>query len=180
LALHSTELSIYEIGLSQAPDIFNGENNRRIECLWVCLKVAKSLMDVFFEITPAEYVGFSQLVYSIMLQCLLVMYRLLTFEHAEWDRALAREHLDLSSILEETENNWAKVKEAAGLDIGGSKDVDPFTFMASRIRVVKLSWEATKASIMAPDGPSSNDQLFDFPMDFSEEDWLKVLGSWTG
>ena len=180
MILHSTELSIYEIGLSQAPDIFLGEDNRRIECLWTCLNVSISLMNVFFESTPVDYVGFSQLIYAVLLQCLLVMYRLLTFEHPEWDRALVREHLDLSSILERCESAFSQVKDVADIIPGSSEVIDPFTLMASRVRVVRLSWEATKASMMAPEGTASNDLLFDFPIDFSEEDWLKVLGSWNG
>lgn len=180
MALHSTELAIYEVGLSQAPDIFTGQDNGRIGCLWSCLNASKTLVDVFLSIKPADFVGFSQLIYSGILQCIIVIYRLLLFEHAEWDRALAREHLDLSSILEESEKKFAQVAEAAGHRIGSSGDVDAFTFMASRVRYVKISWHAANASAVGLDGVSFNDELFDFPMEFSEEDMQRVLGSWDG
>jgi hypothetical protein len=43
------------------------------------------------------------------------------------------------SFLEECEKNFARVKEEAGLDIGGSEDVDSFSRMASVVRAVKMS-----------------------------------------
>ncbi|KAK9328779.1 hypothetical protein V1520DRAFT_345197 [Lipomyces starkeyi] len=182
MEFYMTEFSIYEVGLSQAPDTFSGPDNRRIECLWVCLNAIKSWIDVFLSITPAQYVGFSSLIYSNMTHCLVGMCRLSMFEHVEWDRALFREHLDVVSILEKTEKNFASVKDEAGLDIGGSEDTDFFSSMASKIRVLKGSWDYTSASTMTSTGMPSNDELDlpDFPMEFSDEDWLRnVLGPWN-
>ncbi|KAK9342228.1 hypothetical protein V1522DRAFT_416800 [Lipomyces starkeyi] len=182
MEFYMTEFSIYEVGLSQAPDTFSGLDNRRIECVWLCLNAIKSWIDVFLSITPAQYVGFSSLIYSNMIHCFVGMCRLSMFEHVEWDRALFREHLDVLSILEKTEKNFASVKDEAGLDIGGSEDTDSFSSMASRIRVLKGSWDYTGASTMTSTGMPSNDELDlpDFPMEFSDEDWLRnVLGPWN-
>lgn len=176
IALHSTELTIYEVGLSQSHDNFNKQENRRIECLWACFNAVKSLFDVFLDISPAGYVGFSSMIYSNILQGLLVMQRLSTFEHAEWDRALVREHLNVSAILEESEKRFALVKEAAGLDDGGATNVDSFTDMASRVRFVKMLWYPTNAPTMAAsDEIPSGDQLYDFQMEFSDPDWLRFI-----
>jgi hypothetical protein len=180
MELYTTELSIYEIGFSQAPDAFNGEPNRRVECLWLCLNATKSWSDVFLSITPPEYVGFSALIYCAMPRCFVTMHRLATFEHAEWDQAILREHQDVSYFLEQSVKNFASVKEAAGLDIGGSEDVDSFTSMAARIRVIKMSWDSANAPAMTSVGMPYNDGLYDFPMEFSDEDWLKdLLGPWN-
>jgi hypothetical protein len=180
MELNTTELSIYEVGLSQAANLFSGQDNRRIECLWGCLNAIKLWIDLFLSITPSQYVGFSALVYSNMTHCIVGIYRLSTFEHPEWDRALVREHIDVISFLEECENNFARVKEEAGLDIGGSEDMDSFSRMASVIRAIRMSWGATNASAMTSVETISNNGVLDFPIDFSDEDWLQdLLGSWN-
>jgi hypothetical protein len=178
MELYTTELTIYEVGLSQAPNLFSGQHNRRIECLWGCLNAIKFWMDVFLSIIPSQYVGFSALIYSNMTHCIVGIYRLSIFEHPEWNRALVDEHLDVMSFLEECEKNFARVKEKAGLDIGSSEDVDSFSRMASVIRAIKMSWGATNASAITSVGMPSNNEIYDFSIDFSDEDWLKdLLGS---
>jgi len=177
LELYTTERHIYEVGLSQAPGIFRGQENQRIECLWSCVNATKSWNDLFLSIPPARYVGFSALDYSNMTHCFLSMYRLSTFEHAEWDRTLCIEHLDISSFLEAAGRNFARVKEAAGFDVG-SEDVDSFSNMASRIRVIKMSWDAANTSAstsIAEPCTDDHHELYGFPMELSPEDWLVDL-----
>lgn len=77
-----------------------------------------------------------------------------------------REILDVSSVIEQTERNFAQVKEAAGLDRGGSQDCDFFSIMASRLRSIKVSWDALGASTDAPLSTSLLDDLGDFPTEF--------------
>ncbi len=177
MELYATKLSIYEVGLSSTPNIFTDQHNRRIECLWVCLNAIKSWVNVFLSITPAQYVGFSALIYSNMIHCLVDMYRLSNFEHAAWDRTLFREHLDVAWFFAESEKNFARVKDEAGLDIGGSQDVDSFSSMASKIGMVKGSWDATNGSSITSINTPSNDEmeLHDIAMEFSEDDWLRDL-----
>jgi hypothetical protein len=178
--MHIIELSVYEIGFSQAPDIFNGQPNRRIECLSACLHAIKSWIGVFLSITPAQYVGFSAPIYLNMVHSFTAIYRLATFEHPEWDRSLLLEHINVSSFLDEAKRNFARVKEEAGLDIGGSIDVDSFTAMASKFEKIKMSWDAISTSTMGSTGLSSNNKQYDFPMDFVDEDWLRDwVGSWN-
>jgi hypothetical protein len=180
MELYNTELSIYEIGLSQAPDIFSGQYNRRLECLCACLNATKSWVDIFLGILPAQYVGFSALIYSNMVRCFISIYRLSTFEHPEWDRGLVRENLDVSLFLDKAEKNFTQVKEAAGLDLCGSEDIDSFNIMASKIRVIKMLWDATTVSTMASNGVAPSDEMGDFPMEFLEDDWLRdLLGPWN-
>ncbi len=178
MELYTTQLSIYEIGVSQTPDIFKDQQNGRIECLWSSMNAVKSWIDIFLSIIPAEYIGFSILVYSNIAHCFVGLYQLSIFEHPEWDRALFREHLNISSILDHCEKNFSRVKEEAGLDISGSEVMDSFSSMGSRIRAFKLSWGASNSSTV---GPSSQDELYDFPMpDFSDQDWLRdLLGPWN-
>ena len=122
---------------------------------------------MFLSILPAQYVGLSALTFAAMTRCFIGLWRLLTCEHPEWDRGLVRESLDVTSILEEIEKNFAQVKEAADLDRGGSQDFDFFSIMASRLRSIKGSWDAmTGTSKTASFGIPPLDELGDFPTEF--------------
>lgn len=175
MEFYNTELRIHEIALSQAPDIFSGQDNRRLECLYACLNAAKSWIDVFLSIPPVQYVDFSTSTYVNLIHCFVSIYRLMTFEHPEWDRGLVREHLDASSFAEQTERNFSQVKEDASLDLDGSEDMDIFSIMAAKARVIKMWMESVTVPII-----SSGDGMGDFPVGFLEDDWLRdVLGPWN-
>jgi hypothetical protein len=175
MEMHATKLCIYAVGLSQAPGVFEGQQNRRIECLWNCLNALQSWIEVFRTIPPAEYFGFSWLSYANMLFTFVGMYRLSAFEHPEWDRSLFQAHIDLSSYLEESANNFAQVKKAVGLDAGASDEMDTFTILANRLRHVKRTWDAMNATAMSTMGSPSSDKLYPYPMDFTDDEWLRDL-----
>lgn len=104
---------------------------------------------MFLSILPAQYVGFSACIYAKIARCLIGLWRLSTCEHSEWDRNLVRETLDVSLVLEQTKTNFVQVKEAAGLDRGGSPDQDFFSIMATRLGPMEASWDAHTASTTA-------------------------------
>ena len=101
--------------------------------------------------------------YAQMIRCLIGLWLLSTSEHPEWDRALVRQSLDVSLILEKTQKSFAQVKEAAGLDGGVSQGSDFFSIMASRFRSVKASWDAMTTSTAASFGTPPLEELDDFP-----------------
>ncbi|KAL8928603.1 MAG: hypothetical protein Q9208_001837 [Pyrenodesmia sp. 3 TL-2023] len=163
LQVHITDLAIREIGFPQGQNLFTKQSNQRFECLYACLQAIKDWVDVFLSIPPAQYVGFSACIYAMMGRCLIDLWRLSTCEHSEWDHGLVRESLDLWSVFEQTERNFSQVKEAAGLDLGGSQDCDYFTITASRLRSMKVTWNAVNASteLVTP----VLDELGDFSME---------------
>ena len=63
----------------------------------------------------------------------------------------------------------------AGLDLGGSKDIDFFNVMASKIRAIKSSWNATTASTVSSNTEVTTHGMGDFPMEPLDEDWLRNL-----
>lgn len=129
------------------------------------------------SIPPADYPGFSALTYSSITHSFLTSYRLSTFEHAEWDRVLCLEHLDVPSFLEQAGKRFGQVKEAVGLDVN-PEDVDPFTVMSSKIQLIRKSWEIKHGSLGGSLPHFSPDELYDFPVEFSDGDWLgDLLGS---
>jgi hypothetical protein len=179
MELHSTELSVHEIGLSQSPDAFHGQQGR-IDCLWTCLQAVKAWMNIFLGLSPADYVGFSPLTYCNIAHCFTGMYRLSVFEHPEWDCGLVRDHFDIVSFANIVEQNFLQVKMAAGLDSGGSEDVDTFTTMALKIGQVRVAWDLTKVAATTTDGTTGSDALFDFSLEISDEDWLRdLIGPWS-
>jgi hypothetical protein len=173
MEVHIAELKIYEIGLTQAPETFHGQYNRRLECLWSCLNATKSWVDLFLCIPPAQYFGFSLLMYANLGITFVNLYQLLTFEHAEWDRTLAREQLNLPLILEQGEKNFVEAKEAAGLKNGGSEDMDAFTLMASRMRFARTSTAPSVAPAMSSQTAAPCEGMGDFQMDIFDEEWLR-------
>jgi hypothetical protein len=167
-----TDLRIHEIGLSQEPDLFNGQNNRRFECLYACLNAAKSWIEVFLSTPPAEYVGFSTSIYVNLIHCFTSIYRLSNFDHPEWDRGIVRESLDVSSFSEMIVSNFSQVKEAAGLDPGGSEELDIFSIMAAKARVIKMWLDPADVPTI-----NSGNEMGEFPIDILDEDWFRdVLG----
>ncbi len=106
----------------------------------------------------------------MMARCLIDLWRLSTCEHAEWDRGLVRDSLDIASIFEQTENRFMQVKEAAGLDRGGSQDDEFFGIMASKLRLMKVSWDASNRSALS--ASPVLDELLDFPTELLDTwDW---------
>ena len=166
LEIYTVDIGIHEVGFSQAQDLFMGQSNQRFECLFACLQAIKSWTEIFLSIPPAQYVGFSTCTYAMMARCLIDLRRLLTCEHPEWDPRLVQQSLDVSSVLEQTERNFAQVKDAAYLDRGGSQDCDFFSIMASRLRPMKVSWDALSASTDAPLATPLLDEFGDSSMEF--------------
>jgi hypothetical protein len=180
MELHSTELGVHELGLSQSPDAFLGQQGLRVDCLWACVQAVKSWMNIFLSLLPIDYIGFSPLTYFGMAHCFTCMYRLSVFEHAEWDRGLVRTQFDIVSFSEIVEQNFSKVKIPAGLDSDGSDDLDTFTIMASKISRVRSAWDPNKVASTAAEGTLGHDNSFDFSLELSDEDWLKdLIGPWS-
>ncbi|KIN05469.1 hypothetical protein OIDMADRAFT_153650 [Oidiodendron maius Zn] len=180
MELHNTELAIHGIGLSQASDIFSGPHNMRLECLYACFNAIKAWFDVFLSIPPAQYVGFSALLYRNLTHCFVAIYQLSTFEHPEWDLGFIRENLDVVLFLEKAERNFSDVKLVAGLDIDGLEDIDTFNIIASKIRVIKLWWETTTLSTTGSHGAASGEVTSGSLMEFLDDGWLRdVFGPWN-
>ena len=169
---------MYEIALSSASNTFSGQNSRRIECLYSCLNAAKSWQDTFLSIPPAQYVGFSALIYHCLARCLIGISRLTTYENPEWDCSLAREILNPAAFLDEMEKKSLSVKDAAGLDAGSSDAMDIFSILASRLRKVRVSHFPTlndPKTTAGPLGTPPSDELSDYPMPLLDDDWFNYL-----
>lgn len=178
--LHALEFSVYEIGLSQMPDLFLDHPNKRVECLWACVNALKSWINLCLRIPIVEYHGFSAMMYA-NLSCYFVgVYRLATFEHSEWDRTIPEETLQVSLFLGEFQRNFSLVKDAVGLDLYGSTEIDFFTKMSGKLGIIKKNWDTVTENLTGSNGTIPNFELDDVPMDFSDENWLRdLLETWN-
>ncbi|KAJ5498465.1 hypothetical protein N7453_007516 [Penicillium expansum] len=162
LEIYNTELMIHTIALSPGVNTFPGQPNQRFECIYACLQAVKSWLDTFSMIQPVEFVGFSSLMYANMMRCFIGIYRLATCNHPEWDRTLLHEAVNVSRAFEEASNSFDRVKEVAGLDPDGSQAQDSFSVMASKLRSMKMSWDAMPTLLPPP----SIDELENFTSEF--------------
>lgn len=180
MEIHITEMTIHECGLSQASNIFTGQYNQRLDCLYSCLSATKSWAELFLTIPPAQYVAFSASMYSNMARCFIVICRLLTFEHPEWDRKFVRDTINVSTFLEQAEENFMQVAEAAGLDVGNSGGLDFFKAMAFKFRSMKISCSAVTGFLSSAQGLPATDGPDDFPMESLDDEWFReLLGPWN-
>ncbi|KAF7953725.1 uncharacterized protein EAE97_001124 [Botrytis byssoidea] len=156
LELHTTERSIYEIGL---------------------LQVHNAWINVFLSIPPAEYISFFALTYSNMTHYFLSAYRLTTLDNTDGNQTPCIEHLDVSSFLDQAGRNFAQVNETAGIDVSPEYP-DSFSIMANRIRLIQVSWDVSHsvaANSLVNSSNFDNHELYDFSMEFSDGDWLNDL-----
>lgn len=181
--LYSTELTINEIALSNAPIISNNSDFQRLESLYACLNSIKSWFDVFFTIPPAAYIGFPFSVCSQLVHCLVALYRLSTLDDPAWDNDIVRNTANLLLILDQVANNIRQVTELAGLD-SDRTEWNVFTRGGKMVESLRLGWEAKLA--VGPTAPAiSTRQNVDesipkaLPIDFSDDSWLTdILVSW--
>ncbi len=85
---------------------------------------------------------------------------------------MIRETLDSPSFLEQAEKNFSLVKDAAGFDLEGSDDVDPFSFKASHIRTTRTSLE-TAIGLYNSTSTAQSGETNGFPMEAFDNEWLR-------
>jgi len=176
MELYIIEVSLYEIGLSQGPELHLSPSTERLETLWRCLRAAKSWFDTFLSIQPAQYIGLSVMSYAGIARCFFIIYFLSIYEHPDWDLELVRKDLDVSKILEATANNFNKVKEAAGLQVDGHEAIDSFSIIASKFEAYKAFWDSNSTPQIPSSGVSlGEEKANDISMPLFDEDWLNQI-----
>ncbi len=108
-----------------------------------------------------------------MAQCVIALFRLLTFDDPSWDRGLVQDTVNLTFILEQLIEKSSQVKLAAGLDRGTSEDNDVFSINARTQRSIKSWWDAKLAAEMTDNSVLEEE----INMDFFDDVWLRdILG----
>ncbi len=177
--LYSTELTINEIALSQAPIITTYPNFEQLKCLYACIESIKSWFEVFFAIPPIAYIAFPFSIFSQLVHCLVTLYRLSTLNDPAWDKSGVQKTADLLLILDHVINNMEQVTILAGLDNSDSTEGDVFSRTAKMFRSIRLGWEAKLgpddlmvSTVLTPQNTNETPLPEAFEVDFSDNDWL--------
>lgn len=106
-----------------------------------CVRTARSWIDIFLRIEPAEYVSFGFFIWSQLSNVLTCLYRLTVLEVPGWDRAAVREAVDLVHLIDEIALRFSRVPAEAGLidDLPGGTNI--MTSAVRSIRFIQATWE---------------------------------------
>ncbi len=116
LHLYSTEGKVHEIAFLD-PDTNHRELKLlRIESLYSVLEATKKWFEIYFTFSPVHYVRFSIWVSTQLARCIVLLYRLFTFDHPDWNQSLVRETCNLSTIINDVINNMTQVKSTTDLE----------------------------------------------------------------
>jgi hypothetical protein len=182
LHLHNTEISLYEIALarSAAPPSTDGPDFKRLDFLYACLRATNSWFDIFLAIPPAHYIGFSISILTQMAHCIIVLYRLSTFSHPDWDLGLVRQTLDLSTVLEQLIQKFAQIRVAAGIHDDSRDENNIYCSTRRRFEAIKSWWDGRGVPVAEPrraGGVAGGDLIVGGEwMEAWDDSWLDIFG----
>ena len=176
LHLYSTEIRVHDLSLSKAPITSNSPGFQQLDSLFTCLHATKKWFDLFLSLPHASFVGFSIAIFTQLAQCIIALFRLLTFDDPIWDRGLARDTADLALILEQIIQKLTQVKFAASLDHGEPEAKDIFSGTARTLESIKVWWDSRSAAEMT-NNTGLHETLNENWLDSQDDMWLKDIFS---
>jgi hypothetical protein len=132
--------------------------------------------DLFLSIPAAQSIGFPTMILMQMAHCVIVLYRLSTFDDAGWYRALARETLDFSVVLDALAQRMTEA--ATGMHDDGSEEDNVWGSTEKRVGAIKSWWDA---KVLAEEGRTGRVRseevgVGEVGMEFWDDSWLDILG----
>ena len=179
LHLCSTEIKVHEMAFSRSQQDTSSSELLRTESLCTILEATKKWFDIYFTFPPAYYVRFSMSVSTQLAQCIVMLYRLSTFDHPGWDRGHVRQTCNLSIVLDELVNNAEQVQSAAGLDYDDEwSHMKLFNAKFRKLTTLKEWWQA-KESVQDPSvpavAPAPPEAMRGVPVDPWGDTWLNDM-----
>ena len=165
---------MHELALLKDPIVSNSPGFQRLDSLFVCLHATKKWFDLFLSLPHVSFVGFSITTFTQLAQCIITLFRLLTFDDSIWDRGLARETADLALILEQVIQKLTQVKAVARLDHGESEGKDIFSGTARTLESIKAWWDSRSAAELT-NSTGLNETVSETFLDFQDDMWLKDI-----
>ena len=171
---------MHDLALSKAPIISDSPGFQHLDSLFACLHATKKWFDLFLSLPHASYVGFPIPIFTQLAQCIITLFKLLTFDDSIWDRGLARDTANLSLILEQIIQKLTQVKVVASLDHGDPEAKDIFSGTARSLEPIKAWWDSRSAAQFA-NNTGLNETLNEPFLDFQDDMWLKdIFGGGDG
>ncbi|KAJ5578061.1 uncharacterized protein N7459_007025 [Penicillium hispanicum] len=190
--IHYIELCLSETAytaISQAP-IVNGismPSFEHVEYLCQSVTAIRSWFDIFMQLMPSEFRGFSFPFSAQLACCVVTLYRLSTYTDPAWDCEAVRNTVDLLPLLDQV----VEEVEQMSRDVGERSNEDLLMQLAGMMRLFR-SFAGTK---MTPEGTDVNGPYGDtgiitdsmamdssaltmmWPIDFGNDLWLeKIFG----
>jgi hypothetical protein len=179
--LSTARVAIYELALlfPYQPTSTNIlHRHKRTSYLTSCFQTCKSCTERYLDVDIVNFTAPTKLIFAYSLK---VLHRLCTLQDADWDPALARQDVDLISVLQRcavsAEEANARLRQVTGED-------SVFKFAAVSMRESAANWAVAGAETqegaggggamaMAMNGWAAVGDGFEMPgMDFSEDFWM--------
>ena len=165
---------MHELALSKAPIISNSPGFQQLDSLFVCLHATQKWFDLFLSLPHVSFVGFSIPIFTQLAQCIMNLFRLLTFDDPIWDRGLARETANLALILEQVIQKLTQVKAVARLDHGEPEGKDIFSGTARTLESIKVWWDS-RSAVELTNSTGLDETVNETLLDFQDDLWLKDI-----
>lgn len=177
LYFYNTEISLYEIALSQSAIFPNDPSFRRLDSLYACLYATKSWFDIFLAIPPAHYIGFPTSMLTQMAHCIIVLYRLSTFDDQDWDLGLVKQALDFPVVLDQLIQRISQVRIAAAMRDDGTEENNIFCGTKRRLEAIRSWWDVrVDAELGRHEKRVVIDNADGVSMNSWDDSWLDIFG----
>ena len=175
--LWSTELTINGIALVQLPIAADHSSFKQIEALYACLKSIKSWFELIFNIPITDYIKFPFSIFSQLVHCLFILFRLSTLDDPAWDKHSVKDTADLLPIIDQM---IIKLEQGtASFGTNDNAEGDLFSQGAKKYRSIRLEWETklrpedlTVSTVPSTQIGSELALPEDFSMEFPDNDWM--------
>jgi len=144
---YAAEICLYEVGFKFPPTTGivrrSLETLGLIDILYACFQATRSWFEAYFALPAAEYCTLSFVNFGQLFHAIGALHKLSVVEITEWDTAVVRNTLDLSSVITQL---IVRLQEAEDLYTGQSKVQDsPWTYCVEKLRHCKTWWDMTVA-----------------------------------
>ncbi len=194
LHYHATNLCIHELTLLKLPILTNGINLHQVESLYKSLNSIDSWFAIFFTIPHSDYLVLPFSIFSQIVHCLIILYKLSTLEDPAWNLAAVRKTIDILVVLDEVVRGFTQASAVSSLNGNGDGNGDDlFLGLAKRLGSLRLVWEvklggggvgARNESVAGTAAPLLNETMMDenqeakpFYSEWMGDDWLTDMFS---
>lgn len=139
---HFTELLIYESAIDKQSTPGSEPNFERFERYQHCLISIKAWLDTFFSTPFVLHTSMPYISYPQLFHVVVCLHRITTIQDPAWDRAAARQIIDLIPTLDKIIDTFEQLKAAAALISPDWLDDDAYSWGVRVYQNLKSAWQA--------------------------------------
>ncbi|PWY79146.1 hypothetical protein BO70DRAFT_407555 [Aspergillus heteromorphus CBS 117.55] len=196
--LHYVDLSIHETAFTANSDPVLQVSPRpggpstapgweRLGCLWHSVEAIRAWFEVFYRISPAEYLGFTIMMWSQLNRSIVTLYRLSTRVDPAWDRGAVSKTIDVLEVIDRVGDRLEQVSRTVDNPVA-----DDIWLQIGRLGRAVRAWVRMQMGREEPASwptettlGSSDSFMGDIDatllqsIDFGNENWLETLVGWS-